>query len=172
MTIPKKERTGPSMTAGPLPMLVTAFTPQLRRARQEAELSPCRHWPDWAQTFAPNLSRPRASPLALSGTGSIHQASDGPERITMRGRLAREWSPIPPRKGMQSIGGCRTSSQQRQSQEPSQPQHSRTNKFFFQGPSCAGSSPQSDPESIARAGARRCDLGATLRKNYVLASRD
>ena len=33
---------------------------------------------------------------------------------------------------MQSIGG-RTSSQQHQFQEPSQPQHSRTNKFSFQG---------------------------------------
>jgi len=37
---------------------------------------------------------------------------------------------------MQSIGGGRTSSQQRQFQEPSQPQHSRTNKLYFQGPSC------------------------------------
>ena len=42
-----------------------------------------------------------------------------PERITMRGRLAREWPPIPPRRGMQSIGGGRTSSQHCQSQEPS-----------------------------------------------------
>ena len=36
---------------------------------------------------------------------------------------------------MQSIGG-RTSSQQHQFQEPSQPQHSRPNKFSFQGPAC------------------------------------
>src|SRR5262249_20692952 len=50
----------------------------------------------------------------------------------MRGRLAREWPPIPPRKGMHSIGGGRTSSQQRQFQEPSQPQHSRTHKLYFQ----------------------------------------
>jgi hypothetical protein len=70
---------------------------------------------------------------------------------------------------MQSIGGCQTSSQQHQFQEPSQPQHSRTHKLYFQGPSCAGS-PQSDPESIARAGARRCGLRATLKKNYEAAA--
>jgi hypothetical protein len=75
----------------------------------------------------PNPPLPRVSPLAHSG--------NEPERTKMRGRLAREWRPIPPRRGMQSIGG-RTSSQQHQFQEPSQPQHSRTNKFSFQGPSC------------------------------------
>jgi hypothetical protein len=36
---------------------------------------------------------------------------------------------------MQSFGGGQTSSQQCQFQEPSQPQHSRTNKLYFQGPS-------------------------------------
>src|SRR5262249_4803156 len=40
--VPKKKRTRPYMTAGPLPMLVMAFTPWLRRARQEAEPFPCR----------------------------------------------------------------------------------------------------------------------------------
>jgi hypothetical protein len=58
-----------------------------------------------------------------------------PKRTKMRDRLAREWPPIPPRRGMQSIGGGQTSSQQRQLQEPSQPQHSRTHKLYFQGPS-------------------------------------
>src|SRR5262249_54124194 len=41
-------------------------------------------------------------------------------------------------RGMQSVGGGRTSSQQRQFQEPSQPQHSRMRKFCFQSPSCFG----------------------------------
>src|SRR5215472_14860896 len=47
-------------------------------------------------------------------------------------RLAREWPPIPPRRGKRSNGGHRTSSQKHQLQEASQPQHSRTNKLYFQ----------------------------------------
>jgi hypothetical protein len=82
-----------------------------------------------------------------AGAFGYHQANDEPERTKMRDRLAREWPPIPPRRGMQSIGGRWTSSPQRQSQEPSQPQHSRTNKFSFQGPSC-WSPPKTQPSII------------------------
>ena len=64
-----------------------------------------------------------------------------------RGRLAREWPPIPPRRGMQSIGGRWTNSQQHQFQEPSQPQHSRPNKFSFQGPACVRAPRKHNPLS-------------------------
>src|SRR5262245_16824629 len=47
----------------------------------------------------------------------------------MRDRLAKEWPPIPPRRGIQSIDARRTSSQQHQFQELSQPQNSRTNEL-------------------------------------------
>ena len=47
---------------------------------------------------------------------------------------------------MQSFGGGRTSSQQCQFQEPSQPQHSRTNKFYFQGPSCVAAPTARSPK--------------------------
>src|SRR5215471_11139951 len=47
---------------------------------------------------------------------------------------------------MQSIGGGRTSNQQRQFQEPSQSQHSRTHKLYFQGPSCVRA-PKTQPAS-------------------------
>src|SRR5262249_25643951 len=67
----------------------------------------------------------------------VTNLNDEPERARMRGRLAREWPPIPPRRGMQSNGGRRTSSQKHQLQEPSQPRCSRTHKLYFQGPSFA-----------------------------------
>jgi len=99
----------------------------------------------------------------------------------MRGRLAREWPPILPRRGMQSIGGGRTNNQQRQSQEPSQPQHSQTNKLYCQSSSCvrapaAGafcahpSTQRRDrpSPSIARSRAHGCAFRATLlRKETV-----
>ena len=56
----------------------------------------------------------------------------------MRGQLAREWPLIAPSRVIQSNGGRRTSSQQHQFQEASQPQTSRTNKLNFQGRSCVG----------------------------------
>jgi hypothetical protein len=76
----------------------------------------------------------RNSPLQFISFRS-RMFNDGLERTMMRGRPAREWPPIPPRRGMQSFGGGQTSSQQCQFQEPSQPQHSRTNKSYSQGPS-------------------------------------
>src|SRR6516225_11085788 len=54
---------------------------------------------------------------------------------------------------MQSIGGCRTSSQQYQFQEPSRPQHSRTHKLYFQSPSCVRAPvPKNAPAYCARSG--------------------
>ena len=47
---------------------------------------------------------------------------------------------------MHSNGGRRTSSQPHQFQEASQPQHSRTNKLYFQAPSCV--SPPKTPSVI------------------------
>ena len=54
---------------------------------------------------------------------------------------------------MQSIRGGRTSSQQCQFQELSQPQHSRTHKLYFQSPSCVRAPvPKNAPAYCARSG--------------------
>jgi len=75
---------------------------------------------------------------------------------------------------MQSHDGRRTSSQQHQLQEASQPQRSRTNELYFQSSSCFSApaskgTVQSDRGRIAPVGACRCDLSATLKKNYMFA---
>src|SRR5262249_46420727 len=93
----------------------------------------------------PNPNLPRFRFLTLTQCGDACPPNQ-PERTTMRGRLAREWPPTPPRRGTQSNGGRRTSSQPHQFQEASQPQHSRTNKLYFQAPSCV--SPPKTPSVI------------------------
>ena len=84
---------------------------------------------------APALLRASGGPLFQLWFDASLTANE-PERTKMHGRLAREWPPIPPRRGIQSIGGGRTGSQQCQVQEPSLPQHSQTNKLYCQSPSC------------------------------------
>src|SRR5215813_2901801 len=119
-------RGGWRRTSGPL----VASRRQHRRI--EVWLCACRalFTPEKVERSVPNPPPPLASPLARSGF--LPYAESGPrepERTTMRDRLAKEWPPIPPRRGIQSIDARRTSSQQHQFQELSQPQNSRTNEL-------------------------------------------